>query len=134
MAKDDEVGRGRPPRHTQFKKGQSGNPKGRPKGARNLRTVLEECLLAPMPMAVNGKQVRMATAEVLVKKLAAETSKGSMPAARILMELIQYVDARSPAPANDAAPEDAGALAPDEEELINRTLRRLGLREGGDHA
>lgn len=30
MAKDYEVGRGKPPKHTQFKKGQSGNPKGRP--------------------------------------------------------------------------------------------------------
>jgi Family of unknown function (DUF5681) len=133
MAKDYEVGRGRPPKHSRFKPGESGNLKGRPKRARNLRTVLEKSLLAPMPTVMNGKRMQMTTAELLIKKLAAETSKGSMPAARILMELIQHVDARSPVPANDAAPEAADALAPEEQELISRTLTRLGLQEGGDH-
>jgi hypothetical protein len=131
MAKDYEVGRGRPPKHSQFQKGKSGNPKGRPKGARNLRTELEECLLAPISIAVNGKQVRITTVELLIKKVAAEVSKGNMPAARILMELMLYVDARSPAPANDAAPEGADTVAPEDKELIDRTLTRLGLN-GGD--
>jgi hypothetical protein len=38
------VGYGKPPAHTQFKPGQSGNPKGRRKGPRNVRTVVEEAL------------------------------------------------------------------------------------------
>ena len=37
-----EVGYGKPPVHTQFKPGQSGNPKGRPKGAKNKRPKLNE--------------------------------------------------------------------------------------------
>ena len=39
-----EVGYGKPPRRTQFKPGQSGNPKGRPQGQRNLSTMLKEAL------------------------------------------------------------------------------------------
>ncbi len=35
MPRDYEIGYGKPPKHTRFKKGQCGNPKGRPKGARN---------------------------------------------------------------------------------------------------
>jgi hypothetical protein len=42
--RDYAVGYGRPPPHSRFKKGQSGNPWGRPPGAKNLKTVLNEAL------------------------------------------------------------------------------------------
>ena len=43
--KDHEVGYGRPPKHTQFKAGTSGNPKGRPKGSLNLMNAIMKELL-----------------------------------------------------------------------------------------
>ncbi len=41
---EGDVGYGRPPTHAQFKPGQSGNPRGRPKGARNLRMIFDDVL------------------------------------------------------------------------------------------
>jgi hypothetical protein len=43
------VGYGRPPEHTRFRKGHSGNPKGRPKGTRNLLTDVQEELAERIP-------------------------------------------------------------------------------------
>jgi hypothetical protein len=46
-----EVGYGRPPKHTRFRKGQSGNPKGRPKGAKAFNTIVRETLTTKLRSA-----------------------------------------------------------------------------------
>lgn len=51
----DEAGKGKPPRDTQFKPGQSGNLRGRPKGQKNVATGIEEVLTAPVSIAENGR-------------------------------------------------------------------------------
>ena len=49
-----EVGYGKPPQHTQFKKGHSGNIKGRPRGSRNASTLLDEALRERVMVTENG--------------------------------------------------------------------------------
>src|SRR5262245_61852372 len=51
-----EIGYGRPPAHSRFKPGQSGNPRGRPKGKRNMRELRREAYVQPVKLA-NGRQV-----------------------------------------------------------------------------
>jgi hypothetical protein len=54
-----EVGYGKPPKHTRFKPGQSGNPKGRKPGGRNVMTLLEQTLFDTVKVRENGKVRRV---------------------------------------------------------------------------
>jgi hypothetical protein len=62
------VGFGKPPRHTQFQKGRSGNPKGRPKGSVNFATGLRRALLATVMVKDNGITRRMTKFDVACRQ------------------------------------------------------------------
>jgi len=107
---DYEVGYGKPPRATQFKPGQSGNPQGRPKGTLNLKTDLEKELSERVRVTENGRSVSLSKQRLLLKALAAKAIKGDTRAAGILLNLVAQTlgydpeDARKePLSATDAA-------------------------------
>ena len=54
---NDQVGYGRPPAKSQFKKGTSGNPRGRPKHAKNMKTIIREALTSPVTVR-EGERTR----------------------------------------------------------------------------
>jgi hypothetical protein len=88
----DNVGYKKPPAATQFAKGKSGNPKGRPKGSKNLRTVLEEELSAKITVQENGKKLRLNKRGVIVRSLANKAMTGDIKAAQTLLNLNIKVD------------------------------------------
>lgn len=63
------VGYGRPPRHSQFKKGVSGNPRGRPKGSKNFSTYLDEELRQPVTVTEGGTRKRIPKAKAIAKRV-----------------------------------------------------------------
>ena len=83
----DEVGCGKPPKHTQFSKGVSGNPKGRPKGSRNLATVLKRTLQEKVVINENGVRKTVTKREAVVKQLVNKAASGDLLATRQLTPL-----------------------------------------------
>jgi hypothetical protein len=69
VASDYEVGHGKPPKSTQFKKGQSGNPKGRPKGSKNFATVYHKVGREFVTVKENGRTRRLTKQEALLVDL-----------------------------------------------------------------
>jgi hypothetical protein len=97
-----EVGYANPPRDTQFKKGVSGNPKGRPKGSISLSTVVQRTSREPVSINENGKRKIITKAEAALKQLSNKAASGDLRAIKELMILIrsaeEQVASESPAP------------------------------------
>ena len=91
MANDD-IGYGRPPTHSRFKTGQSGNPKGRPKGTVNFVTVFHRALRERVLINENGRRKRITKLEAAVKQLVNKAAAGDMNAFRTLCNLAHYAE------------------------------------------
>jgi len=85
-----------PPNHSRFKPGQSGNPKGRPKGTKNLATDLREELSSRIPVKEDGMERRISKQRALIKTLSAKALKGDMQAIKTLVSLLERVFRNEP--------------------------------------
>jgi hypothetical protein len=88
---EDEIGYGKPPRHSQFKPGQSGNPKGRRRGSRGLKTDLQQELAAGHTIQINGQQIKGTKQQLMVKTLATRAASGDLKAIALLVPLVLQV-------------------------------------------
>ncbi len=84
---DYDVGYGKPPKSGQFKKGQSGNPKGRPKGAKGVKASLKRELTSTINVRERGREIKLSKAEVLAKGLIADALKGDAKARTEILRL-----------------------------------------------
>lgn len=77
MSKKYKVGYGKPPKSGQFKKGQSGNPKGRRKGTKNTGAMVKKIMDQKVAITVNGRDRQVSVKEAALQKLAVTTLKGT---------------------------------------------------------
>jgi hypothetical protein len=88
MPKGYDVGYKKPPKHTQFKPGQSGHPKGRTKGAKNLKTELMEELHEMIPIKEDGKAKKVSKQRAMLKALTAKALHGDTRAANTILNMV----------------------------------------------
>src|SRR4051812_10747504 len=93
---NNSVGYGKPARARQFKPGQSGNPKGRPKGRKNEATMLDELLFQRIPVRQGGRDLRMTVVEAIFRRLAEDALKGNIKAAGFLFNRLSTISSDQP--------------------------------------
>jgi hypothetical protein len=94
---DYDVGFCKPPKDGQFKKGKSGNPRGRPKGAKGLKAIGRALLLEKVTVRTGGSQKKVARIEALVMKQIEQALKGDAKAMQALTALYTLAVPETPA-------------------------------------
>ncbi|WP_319797359.1 DUF5681 domain-containing protein [Nitrobacter sp.] len=81
------VGYRRPPKASQFEKGVSGNPRGRPKGRRTVGALLQEILGQKIAVTENGRTRRLPALEVILRRLVNDAMRSEPRALKLLLAL-----------------------------------------------
>src|SRR4051794_9633025 len=121
---DYEVGYGKPPHHTRFKKGQSGNLRGRPSGSKNLATVLSEALNELVIVAENGGRRKITKRQAIITQLVNQSAKADWRATKILLDILQAIESRS-----EAAPAETSSFSEADEKVIEQLKARFSQGE-----
>ena len=80
-----EVGYGRPPRDHQFKPGKSGNPKGRPKGAKSEASIWQTRLNEKIEVREGGRVRKITVREAIVLRCIEDALKGNIKTANFVL-------------------------------------------------
>lgn len=114
------VGYARPPKHTQFKKGQSGNPKGRKKASKGLMTIVREAMLQKVSVRTAQGEKRMTRAEATFAKMMEKGFAGDARALAIVLGM--YRDA---VPDEPSFISDASGLPTESDDRVIKEFLRL---------
>src|SRR5947208_13450767 len=89
---DCEVGYRRPPRHSRFVKGQSGNPRGRSAGVKNMKTLLNRALNEFVIVTEDGGRRKVSKREAIVTQLVNRSAKADFRAIQILLGMLRDIE------------------------------------------
>ena len=120
-----KVGRGRPPLHTRFKKGQSGNPRGPRPRPKDLPALLVAALNEPVVVTANGEPRQITKREAVVAQLVDKSTGADLRATKMLIDMLKDIEKR----AGTATPPEASPLTSADEEVVENLLARLRRAE-----
>jgi hypothetical protein len=116
--KRSDVGYGRPPREHQFKLGQSGNKRGRPRGSKNEATIISELLNRKIDVRQNGSVRKITLLEGILLKFAEDALKGNPKSAAFLLNRKLLIESSD-------QPADGPALDMDDRKVLEHYARQL---------
>ena len=126
MKREYDVGYGKPPTHSRFRTGQSGNPKGRPKGSRNFSTDVKATLEESIRVTSHGKAKTVSTQLAALLRLREKALSGDARALDGLLALARlYNDEEMAEAAAKMNTTDAEIL----EAYNAKMLRRAGIAQ-----
>jgi hypothetical protein len=122
---DDEasgykVGYKKPPLHTRFRKGQSGNPRGRPPGSKTFATLLNDALNEAVVVTEDGRRRKISKRELGLRQLANKFAMAEVQATKILLGLMQERER-----VGATTPGEPPSLGAADEKVIASLLKRL---------
>ena len=118
FGKRTDVGYGRPPREHQFKPGQSGNKRGRPKGSKNEATMISELLNRRIEIRQNGNVRKITLLEGILLKFAEDALKGNPKSAAFLLNRKLLVESPN-------QPASGPVLDMDDQKVLESYARQL---------
>jgi hypothetical protein len=121
---DYEVGYGKPPRHTRFVKGQSGNPRGKPPGAKNFTTLLNEALSEQVSVTDNGRRRKISKRQAIIVQLVNRSATADLRAIKILLDIVREIE-RQTEPASAGLAEFSEA----DEKVLEQLKARFSVGE-----
>lgn len=92
--RDYQIGYGKPPLHTRFQKGRSGNPNGRPRGRKNMSTLLSNALNGRVVVVENGRRKKITKREAIVTQLVNKSAAADLKATQIVLAMLRDVESR----------------------------------------
>jgi hypothetical protein len=105
-----EVGYGRLPHAHRFKKGESGNPNGRPKGAKNESTILRQLLTQKIDIRQGEKSRKVTILEAILMRFTEDALNGNTKSASFLLNRYAGIEAGEPHAGNDISDDDRKVL------------------------
>jgi hypothetical protein len=120
-----EVGYGKPPKNTQFQKGISGNPTGRPKKAAEFHSIFMKESESLMTIIDNGQRRRVSKLEAIAKQLHNKALTGNIQALRIYVALYPQLREIAALQSKDLERTDASQFSDAElEKIIADALKK----------
>ena len=119
-ASDYQVGPGRPPLHTRFKKGQSGNPGGR--SAKSLPALLADALNETVVVTIDGRRRKVTKREAIVTQMVDKSASADLRATKMLFDMMKDVEHKACEP---APPPEPRLLAAADKEVVQHFVARL---------